>query len=294
MQKTIILYHANCTDGAGSMWSAWKFFKDDAEYIAVGKQSKKQSSLIKKCLKADTVFMCDMMLEMVDIETLARQGVTVNLLDHHVTNIDQLKTYTFSDTAKKNINDFCDIERSGAGITWDHFHGGSRPVVIDYIEDFDLWHWKLPDGPSIHTFFSQFNWTSNEFIIETFNEIEPLSPGHLAAKGTPLVDYRNSLIAKNMSQVGRALVFGKYNVPILNGNHFISETGNEMAPAEPFAIIWQVMKDGAIRVSLRSDKDGMNVGELAGKLGNKGGGHAKAAGTTFDSFAEMTKQIEIL
>ena len=123
MQKTIILYHANCTDGAGSMWSAWKFFKDAADYIAVGKQSKKQSSLIRKCLKAETVYMCDMMLEMKDIETLAKQGVIVYLLDHHVTNIDQIENYSFSDTAKKNIKNFCDLKRSGAGITWYHFHG---------------------------------------------------------------------------------------------------------------------------------------------------------------------------
>ncbi len=294
MQKPIILYHANCTDGAGSMWSAWRHFKDDAEYIAVGKQSKKQSSLLKKCLKADNVYMCDMMLDMEDIAKLASAKTIVHLLDHHVTNIELLEKYEFTDAQLSHIYNFCDISRSGAGITWDHFHGGSRPVLIDYIEDFDLWHWKLPDGPSIHTFFSQFNWTSNEFIIDTFNELEPLSPGHLAAKGTPLVKYRQSLIDKNMSQVGRALVFGQYNVPILNGNHFISETGNEMAIGEPFAMIWQVMKDGAIRISLRSDKDGMNVGELAGKLGNKGGGHEKAAGTTFDSFEAMMEQVEIL
>ena len=68
----------------------------------------------------------------------------------------------------------------------------------------------------------------------------------------------------------------------------------EMAHDEPFAIIWQITKDGTVRISLRSDKNGMNVGELSGQLGNKGGGHANAAGTTFDSFTAMTEQIEIL
>lgn len=293
MADTIVLYHANCTDGAGAMWSAWKFFKDGAEYIAVGKISKKQSNILNKCKKAKEVYMCDMLLDMEDIEEIAKRGVKVWLLDHHISNIDKLAAYPFSDKAKENIKDFCDVTRSGAGITWDHFHAGSRPVCIDYIEDFDLWNWKLPDGTSIHTFFSQFNWKTNDYIIEILNNIEQLSPDELAAKGTLLVKYRDQLIDRNMAQVGRAEIFG-YNVPILNSNHFISETGNIMAVGEPFAAIWQQTKEGTIRMSLRSDENSLDVQELAGRLGEKGGGHYHAAGTAFLSYADMIKQVKFL
>lgn len=343
MTDTIILFHANCTDGAGAMWSAWKHFGDKAEYIAVGKQSKNNASIIKKCAKAKKIFMCDMMLYYHQIEDLLDLGVEIHLLDHHVTNMDKILgkrvmvlpaaltdgkfTYfdydwqtgdlTFdgdtefmqnipADSIRNvsvaelqheypgQLHDFCDMSRSGAGLTWDHFHGGSRPSIIDYIEDFDLWNWALPDSDSIHTYLSQFNWRKNNEIIEKFDEWSKLSPGHLAARGKPLCDFKHQLIGKNMAQVGRALILGEYNVPILNTNHFISETGNLMAKGEPFAVLWQYTNLGTIRMSLRSDDNGLDLPPIAARFGINGGGHIHAAGTAFESLESMMKQVKFL
>lgn len=293
MSNTIILYHATCTDGAGAMWSAWKFFKETAAYIAVGKLSKKQSNILKRCKAAAEVYMCDMMLDMENIEMIAESGTKIYLLDHHLSNINKLAAYQFSDKAMENINDHNDLSRSGAGITWDFFHSGLRPSCIDYIEDFDLWNWALPDGPSIHVFFSQFNWKTNDDIISVFNELEQLSPGQLAAKGTPLVHYRDQLIDRQITQVGRASIL-TYDVPILNSNQFISETAHIMAKDELFAAIWQQTKEGSIRMSFRSDEKGLDVQEIAGRVGKNGGGHIHAAGTSFPNYDAMLKQVKFL
>ena len=339
--KTLILFHANCTDGAGAAWSAWKHFGDNAEYVSVGKQSKNQSKILKKCKKADIIFMCDMMMYYHQFLDILDSGTDVHLLDHHVTNMNSILgyrvmkekidgesiyfqydwatgdlDYSNKDGPLKNIpedsirnvsisileekypgqiHDFCDMGRSGAGITWDHFHGGSRPAIIDYVEDFDLWHWALPKGESIHVLLSQYNWNNNQLIFDEFDRFATMSPGHLAAEGAPLVKFRKSLVQRNMSQVGRCLVLGEYEVPILNTNHFISETGNLMAEGELFAIMWQLTGTGSIRISIRSNKeDGMKLVELSGKLGVNGGGHLHAAGTTYTSFEEMEKQIKFL
>ena len=294
--KIIVLYHANCTDGAGAMWSAWKHFGNNAEYIGVGKQSKNQKKIIQKCIDADEVFMCDMMMNLSKIREFLKAGTKVNVLDHHISNIEILTPLTpeFNRDYPGLFNDFCDLSRSGAGLTWDHFHGGSRPVIIDYIEDFDLWHWALPDGDSIHTYLSQFTWNKNDEIIEKFNEWENLSPGHFAARGAPLVEFKSQLIKRNLSQVGRALVLGQYNVPILNTHHFISETGHIMAVDEPFAILWSLTKNGLIRMSFRSNEGNEDVMKIAQKIGKDGGGHARAAGSSFENFDELTKQIKIL
>ncbi len=303
--KTLVLYHANCTDGAGSMWAAWKYFADDASYIAVGHQSKKQDNILKRCRNADRIFMCDMMLDIVDIKNILDNGTEVNILDHHISNIEQLHASTLVADYPGLLKDFTDLKRSGAGITWDHFHGGSRPAIINYVEDFDLWNWKLPDGSSIHTYLGQFNWNNKQFIIDRFNEFEKMTPGHLAAKGTPLLEFKNDLIDRNLKQVGRAKVkvvlpteFSRmvttYNVPILNTNHFISEIGNIMAEDESFAIIWQVMKNGTVRISLRSDDGGADVSYIAQHLGSGGGGHVRASGTHFDSVNDMLEAIEFI
>lgn len=305
MLKTLVLYHANCTDGAASMWAAWKHFADDVKYIAVGHQSKKQDNILKRCRNADRIFMCDVMLEIEDIEMILEAGTEVNILDHHSSNIEQLHASTLLTDYPGLLKDFTDLERSGAGITWDHFHGGSRPAIIDYIEAFDLWHWKLPDSASIHTYLGQFNWKNQQEIIDRFNEFEKMSPGHLAAKGAPLLEYKNDLIDRNMKQVGRAKVsvvlpteFSRivttYTVPILNANQFISETGHLMAQGESFAIIWQLMKNGTVRLSLRSDDEGADVSLISQHLGVGGGGHVRSSGTRFDSINNMLEVIEFV
>lgn len=192
MNKTIVLYHARCTDGAGAMWSAWKFFQDNATYLGVGKNSKSQASIIKKCHDADRVYMCDCMLGMDTVESLLESGITVYMLDHHISNMNDLQDAELQEKYPDLLKDFSDLERSGAGIAWDYFHEGQpRPSIINYIEDFDLWNWALPEGQSIHTFLSQFNWKNNEEIIARFNEWEKMNPGWFAAKGAPLLDYRN-------------------------------------------------------------------------------------------------------
>ncbi len=293
--KTIILYHASCTDGAGAAWSAWKHFGDDAKYIAVGKQSKKQSSMMKKCKAADIVFMCDMMLSIEQIREIMDADTKVHVLDHHISNIEKLDNLRgeFQREYPNHFRDFCDLKRSGAGIAWDHFNDESRPAIIDYVEDFDLWNWRLPEGESIHALLSQYNWNNMDEIIKQYNKLEQMTPGHLAAAGTPLVEYRAFLIERNMKQVGRAEILG-FNIPILNGNHFISETGNLMCVDEPFAAIWQVTNNGMIRISLRSSGEGENVMRIAQRLGHDGGGHDKAAGTSFKNITEMLEQVKFI
>lgn len=305
MLKTLVLYHANCTDGAGAMWAAWKHFADDASYIAIGNQSKRQDNILKRCRNADRIFMCDMMLEIIDIKMILDAGTEVNILDHHITNIDQLHASTLLADYPGLLKDFTDLERSGAGITWDHFHGGARPAIIDYIEAFDLWRWQLPDSTSIHTYLGQFNWKNQQMIIDRFNEFEKMSPDHMAAKGAPLLEFKYHLIGRSRKQVGRAKVkvvfpteFSRivttYNVPILNANQFISETGNLMAEGESFSILWRVMKNGTVRLSLRSDDDGADVSLIAQHLGIDGGGHIHSSGTGFDSINDMLEAIEFI
>jgi len=303
MSEIVVIYHASCPDGSGAMWSAWKHFGEDAKYIAVGKNSKKQSSILSKCMNATKVYMLDCMLDMPEIEKLLMNGVTVYLLDHHISNINDLLSSQLQEKYPTLLNDFNDLTRSGAGISWDYFNDSPRPTIINYVEDFDLWNWALPDGPSIHTYIGQFNWKNNEEIIALFNQWENLTGPELNELGKPLLSYKNDLVKRNLSQVSRAKIsiivrtqFSRieqiYDVPMLNANHFISETGNIMAAGEPFAVLWQVMKDGLVRLSLRSDENGEDVSIIAGNLGEKGGGHMRAAGTRFSSIEEMLEFIE--
>ena len=304
MKKRTIIYHAKCTDGAGAMWSAWKKYGNKAEYIPVGKNSKSQRQVLDACHNSDTVYMCDCMLGIDDMVALLEKGIAIFLLDHHITNIKAVEEADLYRRYPSLIVNGNDLTRSGAGIAWDFFQSEPRPAIINYVEDFDLWHWALPEGQSIHTLLSQFNWKNNEEIIENFNKWEKMNPGQLAALGTPLLAYKNDLMERNLAHIARAKVdvveptahsrmVTTYDVPILNANQFISETGNIMAQGEDFALIWQVMGDGRIRVSLRSEDNGADVSKIAQHLGKQGGGHVHAAGTRFDNINEMLEVIKI-
>lgn len=348
---TIVLYHAQCTDGAASMWAAWKHFGDDAAYIPVGKESKHQSSIIKKCKNAKDVYMCDVMLEPSDIREILECGTSIHFLDHHISNIQKLfgrrglgpyredhtpiwfeydwetgncrfdqpdsagnhrghipvneiKTRSVSELMWEfphQVHDHCDLEKSGAGITWDFFHDDPRfprLPLINYIEDFDLWHWGLPEGPAIHAYLSQFNWNSNDAIIEVFEELHGLSPEQMAARGKPIVDYKNQLIERELTRVGRAKVkvsrSEAYDVPIINTAVCISEIGSKMAIGEPFAVLWHLTQNGDVRVSLRSNEiGGEDVQKIAQQIGERGGGHKHAAGTRFRTLTAFQRIIII-
>jgi nanoRNase/pAp phosphatase (c-di-AMP/oligoRNAs hydrolase) len=65
-------------------------------------------------------------------------------------------------------------------------------------------------------------------------------------------------------------------VPAVNCNHyFASEVGHELAIGRPFAATYYDTTDGRV-FSLRSSAEGLDVSEIAKRLG--GGGHAKASG----------------
>lgn len=309
MTKTIILYHARCTDGAAAMWSAWKYFGNNADYIPVGKESKRSRIILNICLEADNVFMCDCMLSPEYIGAIARADTIVHLLDHHISNIEAWNEYLAQPEnfdIRPNIRDFTDLTRSGGGLTWDHFHSEKgRPAIIDYVEDLDLWNNTLPDYDSVLSYLRQFVWRSNELIIEKFEEFEQLSPAELVARGKPLDEYKKNLIEKNLSQVMRAkvkvimptaqsrMVF-TFNVPILNTNHFLDETGNIMAEGESFSIIWQLTSSGEVRASLRSKPGGEDMSKICISLGHDGGGHMHSGGTRFNNLEDMLEHIEFI
>lgn len=305
LDDTVVLYHASCTDGAAAMWSAWKYFGDKATYVPVGKESKKRSSIMNKCIDASQILMCDMMLEMSDIEYLLSNGKIIHLLDHHISNIEKVEALGLLQKYPDILHDHNNLKRSGGGITWDTLNGGKRPAIIDYVEDFDLWNWALPDGDSINTYLSQFSWKNNEEIIERFNEFETLSAKQMSAGGKPLVEFKDQLISRSLSQVGRAEIsvvtpteysrmVVTYNVPIINTNHFVSEIGNKMCDGESFAVIWQVTKSGEVRISLRSNEKGENVSKIAQYYGEGGGGHECAAGTRFLNIEEFISTVRFI
>lgn len=85
-------------------------------------------------------------------EAVARNAGNVIVLDHHKTAHESLAGRT---DLPGNLHVVIDIERSGATIARDHFQcihplDDDLALRFRYIEDADLWRWRLPDSRAFH------------------------------------------------------------------------------------------------------------------------------------------------
>jgi uncharacterized protein len=132
MSKLLVLYHAACRDGFAAAWAIWRRFPG-SEFVPVAYGSDPPDVVDRDVVIADFSYARPVM------ERIADQCASLLVLDHHQTAEAALKNF-----AHPKARVVFDMNRSGAGITWDHFFPGQpRPWLIDYVEDRDLWRHKL-------------------------------------------------------------------------------------------------------------------------------------------------------
>ena len=74
-----------------------------------------------------------------------------------------------------------DMERSGAGLTWDYFYPGRpRPWLIDYVEDRDLWRFKIEDAEVVNAYISTIPYT-----FEAWDEASSIWPRDRSIQTVP-------------------------------------------------------------------------------------------------------------
>src|SRR3989338_4764503 len=140
MSKKIILYHNHCDDGFGAAWAAWKKFGAKARYIGVS-----YSEPLPKGLKGKDVYILDFCYSPQEIKELLIITNRLVLIDHHISNEKAVKI------APEHIFDA--TEHSGAYLAWKYFHPTIKiPRLIKYINDVDLWEWKLSYSHELSSF----------------------------------------------------------------------------------------------------------------------------------------------
>ena len=130
MSKIYTLYHNNCPDGFGSALAAYLKFGDKSEYIGVKHQQDPP-----EMEPGSEVYILDFSYPRQVMEELFQQHTQVITLDHHKTAQEALLGLRGA---------LFDMNRSGAMISWEYFHP-ERPIpdLFRYIQDRDLWEWKL-------------------------------------------------------------------------------------------------------------------------------------------------------
>jgi hypothetical protein len=256
--KPLVIYHAGCTDGIVAAWAVWKQLGDEAEYRAMNYGDPPPADVVGR-----VVIIVDFSFKRPDMARLRDQAVAMTTLDHHKSAKAELQALP---------DCHFDMERSGAGMAWDFFHQGKpRPWIVDYVEDRDLWRFKLPDSRIINNYLQVM-----ERSIMAVEEACEAGVGAACAQGSAMQLAIDDYLERTRSYAGRARLHA-YDVPCVNaGGYFVSELVGGLAEGQPFAFAWFQRADGKYIYSLRSRKGGVDVSEVAKQYG--GGGHAQAAG----------------
>ena len=255
----LCIYHRNCDDGLGAAWVARRRWPTIELYAANFNESPPHVHG-RRVLIVDFSYPCD------DLLPMWYEAEQLVVIDHHETAEEELKGLNFC---------IFDMERSGAGLTWDVlFPGEERPKLIDYIEDRDLWRRQLPDSKAFTAALRSLPRT-----LQTFSEVHyALELGLIEQflyEGYAILRRQDQLIERMKRSPARWIVLG-FDVPAVNASCLQSDLGGVLAEDEPFSIVWFEGSDRNIYISFRSAPGRENVGSIARLFG--GGGHEHASG----------------
>lgn len=273
--KTLCIYHANCADGFGAAWVVRKALGADNVDFHPGKYGEPAPEV-----EGRDVILVDFSYKRDQLLQLAQSARSVLIIDHHKSAAEDLAELPvappkYSDwlAAQQPLGAVFDMQRSGAGLTWDYFYPFSpRPRLINHIEDRDLWRFALPGTKAVTAaLFSH---------AQDFHLWDDLMKRHLSdlrGDGHAILRAHDKNVA-DLVPNARRLTIGGQDVPALNCPHFMaSDAGHILAQGEPFAACYSDTPKGRV-FSLRSQPEGLDVSEIAKQYG--GGGHRNAAGFT--------------
>lgn len=259
--KPLCIYHHACADGFAAAWVVRKFFGDSNVDFHPGIYGETPPDVTgRDVILVDFSYKRDVLL------TLSEQAKSVLIFDHHKTAADDLVDLP------GNVRTEFDMARSGAAITWDSlFPGQARPLLLDYIQDRDLWQFKIPNSREVTAAIYAYPMSFGVWDVLMESGIPCLINEGLAINRK----HRNDVEAI-IRDATRWIYFGGTLVPVANVPWmYASDVGGQLAIGVPFAATYYDDATGR-RWSLRSTQAGANVALIAQAFG--GGGHEHAAG----------------
>lgn len=316
--KPLILFHADCADGAGAAFAAWCKFGDEATYRSIQYDNPPPEDAAGR-----DVFLVDFCYKKANLALLSSIALSVTVFDHHKTAaeeyigmlLDGHELAAHRDDMSRKFRwegkfqeSWCpvllhfDQEHSGAMVAWGCLHESAAPEILRYIEDRDLWKWKMPKSKEVSAALEA-RGVREDWRVLTSREFGCLHPNPnkwdcggwdktfatLVAEGSAVLrahDQQIRFIASTAEVVMLDSDDGECFLaacsPVLQ-----SEVGAVLAIESdkqarfPMSAIWY--RDGRankFRVSLRSIGD-FDVAVIAKRYG--GGGHRNAAGFTCET-----------
>jgi len=266
-----LIYHAGCPDGFGAAWAAWRRWGKDARYIPRGHDDRFEP----RRFRDEIVVFADISLPNASMLALAEVADQVIVLDHHLTARNQFEADPAVDNVMRDLGHAIhfDLNHSGSILAWNHFHPDDpAPELLLYVEDQDLWNWKLPRSEEVNAAIGSY---SREF--EIWNQLAERPIRDLAREGDPIVR-ANHIELQRVLQHAHAVRIGNERIEAVNALHQRAAVGHELAKrkqyGKPWGIVYRVSGD-RVDCSIYSTGD-LDVSAVAAGFG--GGGHRNASG----------------
>lgn len=281
----LVVYHGGrCMDGLMSAALA-KSFNPDAEYVPWN-----YSDLLPD-VRGKTVLFVDVCPAREVLGDLLQQAIRLVLVDHHPLAgqvrdlfVDRLENYMFS------------IEHSAVMLLFYYYYGHyEAPDLFRYVEDRDLWVWKLPNSQIVSTGLACCSGFQLAKCTEWVHGIRsnPETAHEIILEctrvGLAIQQYKTEQIEDAVSTVHRVDIpgsgDGKEQFGIVNTRENISEVGSAIAGLPPtedgrrivFGVVWYYLPHIRMyQVSFRSSGSQADVSSVARAMG--GGGHRNSSG----------------
>jgi oligoribonuclease NrnB/cAMP/cGMP phosphodiesterase (DHH superfamily) len=281
-KNPLVIYHANCADGYSAAW----VFRHVSNLIEVdfdfhpGVYSETPPDCTDR-----TVYMVDFSYKRDVVIKMCEDALSVTLIDHHKTALDDLKELDDTYIEKNNFFSYTSLEHSGAVLAWNYWkkHNGlegmgEMPVLLKHIEDRDLWLFKYANTREIIAaiFSYEYTWENWDKLM-SYKDSELDS---LVREGSAIERKHFKDITELLKVTQRMGMIGGIEIPVASLPYiFSSDAGHIMAEmylgGKVFAACyWDTPKGRTF--SLRSMSQGMDVSLIAKEYG--GGGHKNAAG----------------
>ena len=269
--RRVCFHHAGCPDGFGAAWAVRAAWGDDAEYRPRGHDD----ALDAQELGGAEVCFVDIAPPNPALRALLRTADRVLVLDHHVSSRDRyLSDPTLQQAASKQPHRVhFDLTHSGAVLAWQHFHPDTKtPDLLAYVEDQDLWNWKLPQSREVNAAIA-----SHAHEFDVWDQLAASPWEDLAAEGTPVVRAQRTEIERALRSA-HGVWLGEHRLEAVNAVFLRAWIGHELAAraahGSPCGLVYRVTGD-RVDVSIYSIGS-FDVATLAARQG--GGGHTNAAG----------------
>ena len=271
-----IIYHANCYDGFTAAWIAHKAFSEmgvaEEKIILIPALYGDSAPEVDQ---RDFVYILDFSYPRAVLLAIREDAYGLIVLDHHKSAAKELEgipgcTY--------------DVDRSGAGMTWDHFFNPEpRPHWVDCVEDRDLWKFRYVETPEIHAAL-----TSYPMTLGCWYGINGMHRDVLCIRGKVVKEYLEVYYRKVIPQRRHITVYKTpedetgipwtfLNVDYQNCSEIMHLMLEEDSHTD-VACTYYMRNTGEWVYSIRSRANGPDVSKIAKSHG--GGGHKHAAGFT--------------